>query len=200
LTPQVCRHGLRVAIGILAGLAFVLAETSSAFAAAPRIIIVAGGGLAKPVVLDDWHENLAIMLAATDGVDARIESLSARPWYRIAMFWGQRWEQYMQAGNDPRALHIEEADQLARYYPPTAAHAAVLSFDGISGPGAFARRLKAPGVSIFSRHDIGAHTPPAEGVPPWMLVVLSGAAGTVGVVLSLRMVRRKRRATRLPLG
>jgi len=36
-----------------------------------RIIIVAGSGLSKPVVLNDWQENLAIMLAATDGVDAR---------------------------------------------------------------------------------------------------------------------------------
>lgn len=197
---MVCRHGLRVAIGILAGLAFVLAETSSAYAAAPRIIIVAGGGLTEPVVLDDWQENLAIMLAATDGVDARGEGLSARRWYRIAMFWGPRWEQYMQAGKDPRALHIEEADQLARYYPPTAAHAAVLSFDGVSGPGAFARRLKAPGVSIFSRHGIAAHTPPAEALPPWMLAVLSGAAGTIGVVLSLGIVRRRRRVARLPLG
>lgn len=99
----------------------------------------------------------------------------------------------MQAGNDPRALHIEEADQLARYYPPTVAPAAVLAFDGISGPGAYARRLKAAGVSIFSRHGIAAHTPPAEALPRWMLVVLSGAAGTIGVVLSLRIVRRRDR-------
>jgi hypothetical protein len=195
----VCRHGLRVAIGILAGLAVVLAETSSAFAAAPRIIIVAGGGLAKPVVLDDWQENLAIMLAATDEVDARVEGLSARPSYRIAMFWGPKWEQYIQAGKDPRALHIEEADQLARYYPPMVAHGAVLSFDSIPGPGAVTRRLKVAGVWIFSRHGIGTHTPSAEALPPWMLVVLSGAAGTVGVVF-LRIVGRRRRVARLPLG
>ncbi len=65
---MVCRHWLRVALGILAGLAFVLAETSPAFAAAPLIIIVGGGGLSKPVVLDDWQDNLAMMLAATDCV------------------------------------------------------------------------------------------------------------------------------------
>jgi len=86
------------------------------------------------VALDDWQENLALMQTATDGVDARGEGLSVRPWYRIVMFWGPKWEQYMQAGKDPRALHIEEADQLARYYPPTAAHAAVLSFDGRPWP------------------------------------------------------------------
>jgi hypothetical protein len=62
---------------MLAGLAFVLAETCPGFAAAPRIIMVAGGGLSKPVVLGDWQENLAIMLAATDGVDPRVEGLSA---------------------------------------------------------------------------------------------------------------------------
>ena len=139
------------------------------------------------------------MLAATDDADARVEGLSARPWYTIGMFWGPRWGQYMQAGKDPYALHVEEADQLAPYYPPTAAHAAVLSFDGIFGPGAYTRRLKAPGVSIFSRHGVRAHTPPAEAPPPWMLVVLIGAAG-IGLVLSFRMVRRHCRVARLPLG
>ena len=111
-----------------------------------------------------------------------------------------KWQQYMQAGKDPRALRIEEADPLARYYPPTAAHAAVLSFDGIAVPGAFARRLKAAGVSILSRHGIRAHTPPAEALPPWIPVVLIGAAATIGVVSSLSVVRRRVRVSPRRLG
>jgi len=58
----------------LAGLAFALGQTSSAFAAAPRIIIVAGGGLTKPVVLGDWKENVWIMVAATDAEMAAVHA------------------------------------------------------------------------------------------------------------------------------
>jgi len=83
----------------------------------------------------------------------------------------------MQAGNDPRALHIEEADQLECYFPPTVAHGAVLSFDSISGPGAITRKLKVAGVSIFSRRGIGVQTPPGEALPPWIPVVPSEPLG-----------------------
>lgn len=195
---MVRRHGLRLVLGTLASLLIVLAGASPAFAAAPRIILVTGGGLTRPVVLDDWQENLAIMLASSDAADAHEEGLADRLSYRIAMFWGPEWDQYMQAGKDPGALRPEQANQLARYYPPTAAHVAVLAFDSIPGSGAIVRRLDAKGVSILLQHGVStnpttsSHPAATPAQPLAVLIVLGGSVGVVGLWLSLRTLRRRR--------
>jgi hypothetical protein len=179
------------------------------FAAAPRIILVTGGALNRPAVLADWQENLAIMQAAADPVDARLEDLGSRHSYRVALFWGSEWNRYMQGGRDPGALRPEEANQFARYYPPTAINGAVLAFDAIPGPGAPPlRRLDNQGVAVFARHGIMAEAlsaraspgapaarPSRQSVSPILLtavfIVLGGAASVGGLRLAWPAVRRR---------
>ena len=100
------------------------------------------------------QENLAIVLAATDGVDAGVEGLSADLGTGLRCSGVRHGSCTCKLARIRERFYIEEANQLGRYYPPTVARATVLSFNGISGPGTVTRRL----------------------------VVVSGAAGSVGVV------------------
>lgn len=191
-------QGPRLFLAALAALAVTLSTASVALAAAPRIMIVTGDDLSRPVVLDDWQENLAIMTAATNRpLDRTGEDLDHRPSYRIGMFWGSDWNAYVEAGKDPGALHLDQANQLGRYYPPTRNHAAVFTFDAIPGPGALIRRLEPEGVAVFARHRIG-HASAGAGSngsathPP---VALMGALATGGgllLALSLWALRHRR--------
>jgi hypothetical protein len=186
----------------------VLVAAPAAFAAAPRIILVTGGGLARPAVLADWQENLAIMQSASNQADAKSEDLATRPSYRVAMFWDPGWDHYMRARKDPSALRLKEANQFAHYYPPTATHGAVFAFDGIPGADGLTRKLDDQGVAIFSRHGITSQalspkaisgSLPANTSHPWagptlpraLIVVLGGAACVAGLWLTWLVLRRR---------
>src|SRR5712692_8191273 len=88
------------------------ASVTPAYAAAPRFILVYGGRLAEPGILDDWYENLALLTSATEEASLDWRGLHGRPFYRLAMFWGGQWE-----GTEPHALSSDHADQGGRYYP-----------------------------------------------------------------------------------
>jgi len=91
--------------------AFLLAAlivAAPASAAAPRYILVSGPRLAHPVMLDDWRENHALMLAFANTPRVRV-SLMKRPRYELAMFWG--WT------DAQRPTSPTQANQRAWFYP-----------------------------------------------------------------------------------
>lgn len=189
-----------------------MVSTIPVLAAGPRIILVTGGQITKPVVLEDWLENLEIMEAASKPVDANAEALPSRPAYRIAMFWGTEWEQYVDAGKDPAALRPEHGNQFARYYPPFQGREAVFTFDTIPGPGALIRRLENKGVVIFARHGIvasglpGAALSPTYGpslniaaLPSGLVIAVALALGIGGLWFMSRAVRRRRNRRSAPV-
>src|ERR1700682_1177895 len=165
-----------------------------AFAAAPRVILVYGGGLPRPVVLDDWNENLNLMVAmSSDASDVSKDSLVRRPSFRVAMFWGPVWDEYMRAGGDPSALNPDQA-QLGRFYPRTGTSDPLFTFDSIPGPGALVRKLLPKGVEILARHGIPSSIPsnaPTIRTVPFML----GAAALL-VAAALVIVARRRSSRR----
>lgn len=82
-------------------------------AAAPPYIMVSGPRLAKPVLLSDWEENLALLLA----VDAsprpkasELRGLSTRPRLDLALFWG--WSL-----DSPPPTKASDASAHGSFYP-----------------------------------------------------------------------------------
>jgi hypothetical protein len=119
-----------------------------ATAAAPRLIMVYGGPLARPVVLADWWGNLAVITG--EAVDVRPEGLSARPYLNLALFWGPRWDTYVRDGGSLDALHPEQANEHARFYPAVGEAPALVESQNIGG----LRRLPPQGAEVLARHGI----------------------------------------------
>src|SRR5713226_4809934 len=67
-------------------------------AAAPRLIMVYGSPLTKPVVLSDWRENLEFMASITQQSSVTPEELRRRPYLKLALFWGPEWARYVEEG------------------------------------------------------------------------------------------------------
>lgn len=134
-------------IGLLAAAvcaALVLALPAAA--AAPNYILVSGRGLAHPVLLANWRENLKLMLAVANAPRARgpVTRLRARPRFDLAEFWA--W------GMRPRPTRPADASQHGSFYPSHAAKPAliILQVQGIVVP-----RLAPPSVlRILGRHGV----------------------------------------------
>ena len=91
-------------------MALVLAATTEA--AAPRYIMVSGPSLPRPVLLTDWKENHALLLAVANARRARpgvVQRLDDRPRLRVGLFWG--W-----AGERPPKRQ-NQADRSGWFYP-----------------------------------------------------------------------------------
>jgi hypothetical protein len=108
--------------------AIVLASVVNLSAAAPRLILVSGALLERPVLIEDWDDNMRIMAAVNSRTVAESESLENRPFYEFALFWGAEWVQYVNEGRPVAALKPEQATQHARFYPAVGAAPALFVF------------------------------------------------------------------------
>jgi hypothetical protein len=93
-----------------------LAIAAPARAAAPRFIIVRGPELPKPVILDDWNENLDLLVASeNEGADVDPSTLSRRPYFDVVLLWGPTWTRAKieALGAD----EIVDPGQFDRFYP-----------------------------------------------------------------------------------
>jgi hypothetical protein len=71
---------------------------ATAFAAAPRLILVDGGGLSGPIVLADWLENGTLLSEWKLAQPARNPQPRCRPAYRLSLMWGPEWNDYVDSG------------------------------------------------------------------------------------------------------
>jgi hypothetical protein len=132
---------------LLAAAVVALVLAASAAAAAPNYILVSGPGLARPVLLDSWGENLALLSALAEAPKASravARGLPRRPRFHLAEFWG--WSEY------PRPTHPSQANQHGWFYPAHGRQAAVfrLTVDGSMAP-----RVAPPAaLAILTRHGI----------------------------------------------
>lgn len=102
-----------------------LALAAPAAAAAPNYILVSGPGLKRPVMLDDWAENLRLVIATVDAPVAKdtvTRSLSRRPSFDLALFWA--W------GDRPRPTRPGAASQHGSFYPAHRSQPAVIDLTG----------------------------------------------------------------------
>jgi len=117
-------------------------------AAGPRLILVDGGTLTKPVVLDDWKENIDLIHALGEEAKVQQEELAGRPYFEFAFFSGPYWVQYVDDGRPLDQLRLESGDQRRRLYPGGGGSAPIITYD------AGARRVAPEGIAILSRHGI----------------------------------------------
>jgi hypothetical protein len=119
-----------VAGSVAAATLTALVLTTRAQAAAPNYILVSGRGLAHPVLLADWQQNLKLLLAVADAPRATrlTAGLSTRPRLDLAEFWA--WS------GRPRPTSPAQASQHGSFYPAHGAKPAlvVLTVQGISVP------------------------------------------------------------------
>ena len=118
-------------------------------AAGPRFIMIYGGTLSKPVILDNWQENIEIMHAVAEGDEVPAKELSSRPYFELAFFSGSYWVRYAEDGKPTNALHPDSADQRGRFYPAVAGAPPILAYDV-----GLAHRVGPRGLAILSRHGV----------------------------------------------
>ena len=122
--------------------AVVLASVASLNAAAPRLILVGGPLLERPVLIQDWDDTMRIMAGINDRAVAASEPPTDRPYYELALFWGMEWVQDINDGRPLAALKPEQANQHARFYPAVGTAPALVVFSDESGEwGQNARRM-----------------------------------------------------------
>ena len=128
------------------------AAVRPAAAAAPRLLMIYGGPLAKPVILDNWAENGSVF--GDEMPTIKPADLEGRPYLKLALFGGPRWRDYVDAGKPLDALRPEDANQHGRFYPPFGGAAPLITLDSIPGPGWPVRRVEPRGIAMLVRHDI----------------------------------------------
>jgi hypothetical protein len=135
---------LRRPLALLAIAACACALADTARAAAPRYVMVSGSGLARPVMLASWRENLALETAIARAPHATAPAgVSARPRLRLSLFWG--WGEH-------RPQWPGQANQRGWLYPATASQPAVVALR-VDGSAAL-RVATAELLRILSRHGV----------------------------------------------
>ncbi len=124
-------------------------------AAGPRVLMVYGPPLAKPIILHHWGENMQLMGAAVDAATVTRAKLKGRPYLHMALFWGSTWVQYVNQGKPLAALRPEQANQCTQFYPAYGTASPLMVFDSI--PGSYTsliHRVRPEGIAILARHGI----------------------------------------------
>jgi hypothetical protein len=132
---------------LLATVVVALLLASPAAAAAPNYILVSGPGLARPVLLGNWDENLALLSALVNAPRAGrtvVHGLAGRPRFLLAEFWG--W------GEQPAPTRPNQANQRGWFYPAHRRQPAVfkVTVDGTNAP----RLAPARALEILAGHGI----------------------------------------------
>ena len=125
----------------------VLVLASPAHAAAPNYIVVSGPGLARPIILSNWKENLVLLLAVANARKASeitTRGLIDRPRFDLAEFWG--WS------GRPRPTSAKGANQHGQFYPAHGTEPAVvvMTVNGITIP----RLAPTSLMKILARHSV----------------------------------------------
>jgi hypothetical protein len=139
----------RAAILVLAMAAMVVLS-APAQAAAPNYILVTGPGLARPVLLANWTENLDLLLAVANAPKASrttVRGLTRRPRLDLAEFWA--WS------GRPRPTSPRQANQHGQFYPAHRSQPPVIVMmaNGVSA----ARLAPTHLLKILARHGVPTH-------------------------------------------
>ncbi len=139
--------GVKRAAVLAVTVAALLGLASRAQAAAPNYILVSGPGLARPILLANWNENLELLLAVANAPTASrvaVRGLAHRPRLDVAEFWG--WS------GRPRPSTPRQANQHGQFYPARRSRPAVivLTASGITVP----RLATAHLLEILAGHGV----------------------------------------------
>jgi hypothetical protein len=146
-------RSVRSAVLAVAVVAAVGASTADA--AAPRVILVSGPPLQRPIVISNWSENGAFFSAAAHSIGTRRPGLTARPSFRLSFFWGPGWNEYVDSGGSLRAICPCQTQYHGRFWPAYRTAPAVIDL----GHGYYTGARLAPGkvLGILRRHGVPVH-------------------------------------------
>jgi hypothetical protein len=125
----------------------MLVLASPVEAAAPNYILISCPGPKQPVLLANWSENHALLIALVNAPRAKanvVRGLARRPRCELAEFWA--W------GDRPRPTRPSQANQHGWFYPARRAQPAIfeLMVDGTKVP----RIAPAKALKILARHGV----------------------------------------------
>ena len=151
-------HMHRASMLIVGSFVIVLGSAVSAKAAAPKVIMFYGGVLSKPIILNNWSENLSFMIATDKQVSISEKELKDSPSIEVAFFWGPKWVQYIEEGKPLDQLNPKEAEQHGRYYPATKkGERAVIVMDRLPSfleNQTEQREISTHGIEILKKHKV----------------------------------------------
>lgn len=146
------RHRTRlfIVLFVLAGILSV----KPVEAAAPRLVMIYGKQLSKPIILADWQENSRLMSFIAEEAAVAPEELKGRPYLEVAFFSGLEWVRYVDQGKPLDKLRPKQANQHGRFYPAINGAGPVVTFKSLPSPGPLTRRVKPEGIEILARHGV----------------------------------------------
>jgi hypothetical protein len=136
---------------LIAGV-LALTGVSAAEAAAPRLILVSGPPLVRPIVISDWSDNGVFFSEVAYSIPVGRRGLAARPSFRLSFFWDQRWSDYVAEGRSLRAVCPCQTPYRGRFWPAYRSAPAVVDL----GHGYYAGTKLATGklLGVLRRHRV----------------------------------------------
>jgi hypothetical protein len=152
------------ALLLLVLLAAALADggAAAAPAAAPRILIVSGDTLDRPIVFSDWGRISRVVAAIAAARPLPRTELGDRPRLRLSLFWGSRWIEFVRTGKSPAALRPRQANQHGAFYPARDGRAAAID---LPWAGRWPRAV--PGAALRILAGLGVPTRLDSPPDPW---------------------------------
>jgi hypothetical protein len=142
---------MKMAIAVL--LTALLCVTSLE-AAAPRLLMIYGAYLQKPVLLSDGAEIFKIFTSTPNETDL---DLKEQPFFELALFWGPVWNAYVNDGKPLHKVRPEDTDQKGRLYPAFGDKPAVITC------GSMVKRIPSAGLLFLERSGVPTRLPVASG-------------------------------------
>ena len=185
--------GARRAIPIVLALVIGASSPAAAGAAAPRLLMVSGPGLSKPVLLTSWNEiSDLVQAAANESPPAARASLAGRPSLRLALFWDATiWEPYIRE-RKLASLRPADATQFGRFYPAVNGKPAAID---LPWTGRWPKQPNARALAILERHGVPVALGGGGGggiATGWWIAV--AAAGALFAAAAAGLYRRRTRA------
>jgi hypothetical protein len=169
---------------LLAGLTAALVAATLALAAAPRLIMVSGATIERPVLLSDADEVVDFYSSFFRGTAVDRASLEKRPSLRLGLFWDNGlWEPYVRDGRLGE-LRPEQANQVGRFYPAVGDKPALVD---VPGYGRWPKLADAQALGILARHGVPVRLDSGGGMrAAW---IAAGAAALMTATLAAIGVR-----------
>jgi len=124
-------------IRVVIALTVILLSAHIAEAALPRLLMVFGKPLGRPVVIHDVQELMEVFTPTRDAAERN--RLDARPSLDIALFWGNDWNRFMDEGKSVATLKPEDVTPFGdipvrgRFYPACASAPAQITLTAVRG-------------------------------------------------------------------
>jgi hypothetical protein len=188
----------RLLVVTFLGLPAALLGALQAQAAYPRLILISGAELEKPIVLDKVDDIVSLTTAIAKALSVPPEQVEGRPSFRLSLFWGDDlWEPYVREGRLDE-LRPEQANQEGRFYPTYDGREAVVDLlvSGRAGP----KRVPQEALAILARHRVPTSLTAESGNQArWPWVVGGVVAGVALLLFVVGVVAFRRRSRPAPV-